>query len=360
MDLTTLQEKAIGLLKDLIALPSPSGREDRTADRIETFLREEGVTCQRTRNNVWARNRHFDAAKPTLLLNSHHDTVAPNPGWTLDPYTPLEKDGKLYGLGSNDAGAPLVSLLATFLYFYHRRDLPFNLIIAATAEEENSGPNGIERVLPELERVDFAIVGEPTRMQMAIAEKGLVVLDCTARGEAGHAAHGTGRNAIDVALRDIQWLHRYRFPRESKMLGPVRMTVTIIQAGSQHNVIPDTCHFTVDVRTTDAYTNEEVVEIIQNHLESEVRPRSLRLRPSYMPEEHPLVRAARQLGIPLYGSPTTSDQALIPAPSVKLGPGDSLRSHTADEFVEIDELSDGIRLYIALLERFSESSALII
>jgi len=328
--------------------------EKDTANRIELFFKDKQMNYHRKLNNVWAYNRHFKQEAPTLLLNSHHDTVAPNQGWTLDPFKPFEKDGKIYGLGSNDAGGSLVSLIAVFRYFYHRADLKFNLVIAATAEEENSGVNGIEAIFADLGKVDFAIVGEPTGMQMAIAEKGLVVLDCVARGKSGHAARDNGENAIIKAIQDIQWFHSYRFPKESETLGPIRMTVTMIQAGVQHNIIPDTCQFTVDIRTTDAYSNEEIVEIVKRHVQSEVTPRSTRLQPSKIEKDHPLVQAAQNLGIRLFGSPTTSDQAVIPVPSVKMGPGESERSHTADEFIYKQEIKEGIEKYIEFLEKLNE------
>lgn len=339
------------ILKKLISTPSFSREEQGTAELIAGFLESRGIPIQRKRHNVWAVNRHFDPAKPTILLNSHHDTVKPNPAYILDPFDPIEKDGKLFGLGSNDAGAPLVCLLAAFLNFYERDDLKYNLIYAATAEEEISGPNGVESILPELGDIAFAIVGEPTLMHMAIAEKGLLVLDCIAKGKAGHAAREEGVNAIYKALPDIEWFRRYQFPKVSPTLGPVKMSVTVILAGAQHNVVPADCRFTVDVRCTDAYTHEELLDIIRSHVSAEVQPRSLRLRPSSIDEDHPVVQAGRTLGIPMYGSPTTSDQALMPFPSIKMGPGDSARSHSADEFVYLREIEEGISGYIRLLEQ---------
>ncbi|MBC8156256.1 MAG: M20/M25/M40 family metallo-hydrolase, partial [Bacteroidetes bacterium] len=258
-----LQQDALSLLKQLIATPSFSREESQTADLIHAFLTERGIPAQRKKNNVWAQNRHFDPAKPTLLLNSHHDTVKPNPSWTLDPFAPLERDGKLYGLGSNDAGGCLVSLIATFCHFYERSALAYNLVLVASAEEEISGRDGLELVLGELPPIHLAVVGEPTQMQLAIAEKGLLVLDCIAHGRSGHAARDEGENAIYKALRDIQWLTTYQFPKISPVLGPVKLSVTIINAGTQHNVVPDTCTFTVDVRVTEQYTLEEIVAIIR-------------------------------------------------------------------------------------------------
>ena len=307
-----LYEKCLDLLRRLIATQSFSREEEHTAELIESFLKEQGVATQRLENNVWARNLLFHPEKPTLLLNSHHDTVRPNKGYTRDPFAPDISEGKLYGLGSNDAGGALVSLLATFLFFYETDDLPWNLIYAATAEEEISGTKGVELLLPQLGRVDCAIVGEPTQMQMAIAEKGLVVLDCTAHGKAGHAAREEGENAIYKALKDIEWMTNYRFPKVSELLGPVKMSVTIIQAGTQHNVVPDECRFTADVRVNELYTLEEVVETIRSHVQSDVQPRSLRIRSSGIPPEHPLVRSGLALGRTMYGSPSTSDKALMP------------------------------------------------
>ena len=346
----TILNDAVGLLKSLIATPSFSKEESRTAALISEFLERRGVSAKREGNNVWALNRHFDASKPTILLNSHHDTVKPNPGYTRDPFAADVIDGKLYGLGSNDAGGPLVSLMATFLHYFERSDLTYNIIIAASAEEEISGRDGIERIWPLLPKIEFAIVGEPTLCDMATAEKGLMVLDCTVRGVSGHAAREEGINAIYLALPDIEWFRTYSFPRISPTLGAMKMTVSIIQAGAQHNVVPAECKFTVDVRVTDSYTLEEALAIIKEHVKCEVVPRSLRMRSSGIASHHPLVQAAVRKGLKLYGSPTTSDQALIPAPSVKIGPGDSARSHSADEFIYIDEIAKGIETYISLLD----------
>ncbi|HGY54107.1 MAG TPA: M20/M25/M40 family metallo-hydrolase [Caldithrix abyssi] len=351
-DITALTAQATALLKDLIALPSFSGQEDKTAQRISVYLEEKNIPVRRKDNNVWAVNRYFDKEKPTLLLNSHHDTVKPNTKWTFDPFTPTEQEGKLIGLGSNDAGAPLVSLLAAFVYFYDAERLPFNIIMAATAEEETSGKKGLRSVLDEFGPIDLAVVGEPTGMQLAVAEKGLMVLRCKAHGKSGHAARDVGENAIYKAIQDINWFRNYRFARESSFLGPVKMTVTIINAGSQHNVIPDVCDFTVDIRMTDAYTNEQVLETIKKHIKCEIDSVSLSLKPSSIDPQHPLVEAARSLNMNTFGSPTLSDQSLIDAPSVKIGPGMSERSHTADEFVYPEEIRQGVEGYIKLLERF--------
>lgn len=352
--LHTLQEDAIELLKKLIATPSFSREEEHTATLLEVFLQAKGIEVHRHNNNIVARNQHFDPAKQTILLNSHHDTVKPNKAYTLDPFTPIEKDGKLYGLGSNDAGGSLVSIIATFVYFYDQPDLAFNLVLAATAEEEISGKNGVESVLPLLGKIDCAIVGEPTLLQMAVAERGLMVLDCTAYGKAGHAARGEGVNAIYRALKDIEWMHSFQFERVSSLIGPVTMNVTVIETDNKaHNVVPAQCKFVADVRINELYSFEEVLTTIRANVESEVVPRSDRLRSTMIPLAHPLVQAGLSLGKTYYGSPTSSDKALMPFPALKLGPGDSARSHTADEFIFIDEIKEGIELYIQLLNRLS-------
>jgi len=348
---TTLSGEAVSLLKQLIAIPSFSRDEEGTADLLEQFLIGKGVKIHRKLNNIWAFNKYFDASRPTILLNSHHDTVKPNPGYTRDPFEASVEDGKLFGLGSNDAGGCLVSLIAVFLYFYKQADLSYNFCLATTAEEEISGVNGLELIIPELGPLDFAIVGEPTGMHLAIGERGLMVLDCVAHGKAGHAAREEGENAIYSAIRDIEWFRSYKLPLESALFGPVKMSVTIISAGSQHNVVPAECKFTVDVRVTDVYRNEEVLEIIRQHVKCSITPRSVRLKSSKIGEDHPIVQAGIALGRTTYGSPTTSDQVLLDIPSLKIGPGDSARSHTADEFVYVDEINEGIELYIKMLER---------
>ena len=342
---------ALALLKRLIAIPSFSKEEDKTADTIEAWLNSKGVPTRRLHNNIWAANRHFDTAKPTILLNSHHDTVRPNKAYTLDPFEPIEKDGKLYGLGSNDAGGCLVSLIETFLFYNDHPDLSYNLLLAATAEEEISGHNGIELLLPSLGKIEFGIVGEPTNMQLAVAEKGLLVLDCTAHGKAGHAAREEGENAIYKALEDIEWLSSYEAPKVSGLLGPVKMSVTVIDTDNKaHNVVPSQCHFVVDVRVNELYSFEELLGVIRANLTSEVVPRSLRMRSSSIPVDHPIVLSGMALGRTCYGSPTTSDKALMPFPALKTGPGDSARSHTADEYIFVDEIAEGIAGYINLLK----------
>jgi len=359
METTNLYDGAVALLKQLIATSSLSREEDAAATLIETFLREREVPVHRYLNNVWCRNKYFDPAKPCVLLNSHHDTVKPNPQYTKDPFQPLEEDGKLYGLGSNDAGGALVSLLAAFLYFYNKENMRYNIILAATAEEEISGANGIEALLAshEFQRtlqgapLEFAIVGEPTLTNLAIAEKGLLVLDCVAHGKAGHAAREEGENAVYKAMKDIEWFKNFVFPKVSPSLGPVKMSVTVIQTENKaHNVVPALCSFVVDVRITDAYTHEEVLDIIKRYTSSEIKPRSMRMRSSKIDINHPIVQCGLRLGKTTYGSPTTSDQALIPVPSLKCGPGDSARSHIADEFIYLEEVKQGIDTYIRILE----------
>src|SRR6201992_3898769 len=350
-DIDSLYTQAVDLLQQLIAIPSFSREENLTADLIEKFLISKGVKTHRKMNNIWAWNLHFDESKPTILLNSHHDTVKPNSGYTRDPFDAKIEDGKLYGLGSNDAGGCLVSLIQTFLHFHDRENLKYNFCLATTAEEEISGVNGLELIIPDLGKLDFGMVGEPTLMQLAIAEKGLMVLDCVAHGSAGHAAREEGVNAIYKALPDIEWFRTYRFPEESEVFGPVKMSVTIINAGSQHNVVPASCTFTVDVRVTDAYRNEEVLEIIRQHVKCDVTPRSIRLKPSKIDKEQPIVKAGIALGRTTYGSPTTSHPSLLDIQAIKVGPGDSARSHTADEFIYVDEIREGIELYIKMLEQ---------
>jgi acetylornithine deacetylase len=349
---TILQSEALALLKQLIATPSFSKEEDNTADILEQFLERKKVKTRVHLNNIWATNKFYDESKPTVLLNSHHDTVKPNKGYTIDPFTPLEKDGKLFGLGSNDAGGALVSLIATFLYYYSKPNLKYNLVIAATAEEEISGSNGVEALLPHLGNINCAIVGEPTEMQMAVAERGLMVLDCTAHGKAGHAARNEGENAIYKAIKDIEWFHSCQFPKVSELLGPVKMSVTVIDTENKaHNVVPAECKFVVDVRVNELYTFEDVINVIRDHVQSDIRVRSFRLRSSSIALDHPLVKAGIQLGRSYYGSPTTSDKALMPFPALKMGPGDSARSHTANEYIYVDEINRGIELYIQLLEK---------
>lgn len=351
MLLDELYEIAVALLKKLIAIPSFSREESKTADALMEFFQRYGISANRHLNNVWATNLHFDPKKTSILINSHHDTVKPNTGYTRDPFEPSVEEGKLFGLGSNDAGGALVSLIATFLYYFERPDLPFNLVFVASAEEEITGKQGIEAVLPFIPSVSSAIVGEPTLTQLAVAEKGLMVLDCCAKGKSGHAAREEGENAIYLAMKDIEWFKNFSFPKISTSLGPVKMTVTVVRTeNAAHNIVPDECRFVVDIRVTDAYTHEEILEVIKQHVSCEVVPRSMRLRSSGIAADHPLVVAGLALGKTTYGSPTTSDQALIPVPSLKCGPGNSARSHTADEYIYLHEIREGIEAYVGLLE----------
>jgi acetylornithine deacetylase len=347
-----LKQKAITLLKRLIETPSLSKQEDKTAEILMEFLAQENIEYKREKNNVWAKNRYFNPEKPTILLNSHHDTVKPNASYTRDPHLASQEGDKLFGLGSNDAGGPLVALWAAFVYFYSFENLTFNLVFAATAEEEISGKDGVEALLAFLPKIDLAIVGEPTLMQMAVAEKGLIVLDCEAKGISGHAARNEGKNAIYAAIEDINWFQNFIFEKEGTVLGPIKMSVTLIEAGTQHNVVPDECKFVVDVRLTDAYTMEETLEIIKKHVKADVIPRSMRLKPSGIVLDHPIVKKGIAMGIKTYGSPTLSDQALMPFASIKIGPGDSARSHTANEYIHVSEVFAGIDGYIGLLDAF--------
>jgi acetylornithine deacetylase len=346
-----LQSEALQLLKQLIATPSFSKEEEGTANCIQQFFTKHQVETNRIQNNIWVTNLHFDQNKPTILLNSHHDTVKPNKGYTLDPFEPIEKEGKLYGLGSNDAGGCLVSLIASFLYFYDRTDMPYNFLFVASAEEEISGHHGIELVLKSLPKIDFGIVGEPTLLEMAIAERGLMVLDIEATGKAGHAAREEGENALYKILQDLEWFKTYAFEKVSPLLGAVKMTVTVIETDNkQHNVVPANCKMVVDVRVNELYSFEEILDTIAKHVSAKVTPRSLRLRSTGIALDHVLIKAGSELGKGHYGSVTTSDKALMPFPTLKMGPGDSARSHSADEFIFIQEIETGITTYIQLLE----------
>lgn len=340
---------AIDLLKRLISTQSYSGEEDATAEILFDSLEENGFKAERKLNNVWARSLKFDSSKPTILLNSHHDTVQATSKWSYDPFTPNLLDGKLVGLGSNDAGGPLVSLLHVFLEL-GKTEQPFNLLFLASAEEESSGKNGVPIVLDDLGKVDLAIVGEPTSMDMAIAERGLIVLDCVAHGESGHAARAEGKNAIYLAIEDINWFKNFEFEKVSEVLGSINMTVTQIKAGTQHNVVPDECSFVVDVRPNEHYSNAEVVELIRSNVSCDVDPRSLNLNASGIEADHVIVKKAKDMGINTYGSKTMSDQVHMPFPSIKMGPGDTRRSHTADEYIFINEIDEGIQTYLKLLE----------
>lgn len=342
---------SIELLQKLIATTSFSKEEEKAADVIRKFLKSKKIPFETKLNNTYAKNKHYNFLKPTILLNSHIDTVKPVNGWNKDPFAATIEDGKLIGLGSNDAGAALVCLLETFLHFYDKEELKYNLIFAATAEEEISGKNGIEQIDEITSACEFAIVGEPTEMKMAIAEKGLMVLDGEVKGKAGHAARNEGVNAIYSAMIDVQWFQNYQFKKINPVLGPVKMTVSMIQAGTQHNVVPDVCRYTVDVRTIPEYSTDQILEIIRDNVRAEIKPRSTRLQPSQIDKEHLIVKAAEKLGIETFGSSTLSDQTLLKIPSVKIGPGKSERSHTADEFIFIQEIVDGLKIYKKLLEQ---------
>ena len=342
-------DRAVGLLRRLIATPSVSRDEAAAASIIEDELRGYGFVPRREGNNVWAVSPHYDGGKPTLLLNAHVDTVKPVPSWTRDPFSPDISEGRLYGLGSNDCGGGLVTLMQAFRHL-SQTEQPYNLVYLASAEEEVSGRNGISRALAMLPEIDMAVVGEPTGMQPAVAEKGLMVVDAVAHGRSGHAARGEGVNAIYIALDDIAWLRSYRFDKVSSLLGPTLMTVTVVNAGTQHNVVPDECRFTIDIRTNEFYRNEDVFNFLKTKMKSEIKARSFRLSSSGVPMDNPVVRRCTEMGMAPFGSPTLSDQALMPFPSLKLGPGESSRSHSADEYVCISEISDAITTYIRLLD----------
>jgi acetylornithine deacetylase len=352
MTTTELYSEAVELLKQLIATPSFSKEENDTAEIICAFFKKHEVPFARVGNNIYAKNKQYDINKPSILLNSHHDTVLANKGYTMDPFTPVEKDGKLFGLGSNDAGGCLVSLMAAFLHFYGRENTNHNVVFAASAEEEISGVNGIELVFPFLGNIDFGIVGEPTKLEMAVAERGLMVIDCMAVGRAGHAARNEGENALYKAVDDINWIRNYKFDKVSDLLGESRLTATVIDTDNkQHNVVPAQCKFVIDVRVNELYTFEEILEALKLNLKSQFKPRTTRMKSTAIPLNHPLVLAGIQLGKGYYGSPTTSDKALMPFPTLKMGPGDSARSHTADEYIYLEEIKNGIDTYIKLIEQ---------
>lgn len=344
--------EAIELLKKLIETPSFSSEEAQTALLLVQWFLDNNIEYHRNDNNVWAVNKYFDRSKPTLLLNSHHDTVQPNKGYTKNPFSALIENGKLYGLGSNDAGGCLVSLLATFTYFYAQEHLKYNLVFVASAEEESSGDHGLCSMLPILPKIDVAIVGEPTLMNLAIAEKGLVVFDAIVKGTPSHAAHLNANNAIYNSIDVLKWFQTYTFEKVSETLGPVKMTVSQINAGVQHNAVPAEVHLVIDVRVNDAYTNQEIVSILQRDAPCDhITPRGTNLNASSISIDHEFVQAGVSLGRETYGSPTLSDQAVLSCPSLKLGPGDSTRSHSADEFIYVDEIEEGIAIYIALLHK---------
>jgi len=351
-----MKQQVINLLKQLISTQSFSREEHDTAEIINNFLQKNGVETIRSGNNVWCKSKHFDEAKPTILLNSHHDTVKPVQGWTRNPFEPTVENGKLYGLGSNDAGASLVSLMATFLHF-HEQEMPFNLIYAATAEEEISGVNGIASIKVDFGKIAGGIIGEPTQMRMAIAEKGLMVVDGIAHGKAGHAAREEGVNAMYIALEDIDFIRNYEFTEVSELLGKTKLSVTQIEAGTQHNVVPDTCKFVMDIRTTEKHTNQGVFDFLQKNTQSQLKARSFRLNSSGIDLSHPLVKSGLSLGLEYFGSSTLSDQALLDFPTVKMGVGKSKRSHTANEFICLKEIEKGIDLYVEFIKNIEFENA---
>jgi acetylornithine deacetylase len=344
-----LISNAIKLLKDLIAIESFSFNEDKSADRIENWFKSYNIYFKRHKNNVYAFNKYFDKSKPTILLNSHHDTVKPNKGYTNDPFESKVENGKLYGLGSNDAGGALVSLIAVFTYLYNKKELNYNLLILASAEEESSGYNGIGSVIPLIPEIDFAIIGEPTLMKMAIAERGLIVFDLKVKGTASHAAHKNYDNPIIKSIDVLNWINNLKFEKKSNFLGSVKVTVTQIKSGNQHNVVPSELKLVLDVRVNDCYTNKEIYELLKKDAPCEIEPRSLNLNSSMISINHPIVIGGSKINIENYGSPTLSDQAKISFPSIKMGPGDSTRSHTSNEFIYVNEIKNAIPKYLDLL-----------
>ena len=347
----TLTHNALELLQNLIQTQSFSTEEDKTAALIEKWFITENIPFERSGNNIIAYNKFFDKSKHTLLLNSHHDTVKPNAAYTKDPFNAHVEDGKLYGLGSNDAGGCLVSLIATFTYYYNKENLNYNIVIVASAEEENSGQNGLNSTLKLLPEIEFAIVGEPTLMNLAIAEKGLVVFDAVVKGTPSHAAHPNNDNSIYNTIKTLEWFRDFKFENVSEVLGEVKLTVTQINAGKQHNVVPAETHLVIDVRVNDKYSNQEVYDILNELAPCELKPRSLRLNSSAIDKNHPIVQAGIKMGRETYGSPTLSDQAVLSCQSLKLGPGDSTRSHSANEFIYVNEIEEGIKIYIELLSK---------
>ncbi len=347
-----LTEKAIDLLKKLISIQSFSSEEDKTGDAIQDWFKEFDIPFERIHNNVFAKNKFWDENKPTLLLNSHHDTVKPNKAYTKDPFHPHIEDGKLYGLGSNDAGGCLVSLIATFTHFYEEKNLNHNILMVASMEEESAGENSLRGLLPSLPTINVAIVGEPTLMDLAIAEKGLIVFDAVIKGTPSHAAHPNDDNSIYNTIEVLEWFKNFKFQKTSEALGDVKMTVTQINAGTQHNVVPSQVELVIDVRVNDAYTNQEIADLLKAEAPCELQERGLNLNSSKIDKEHGLVQSGIALGRKTYGSPTLSDQAALTCQSLKLGPGDSIRSHSADEYIYVHEIEEGIDLYIKIFNGF--------
>ncbi|WP_185877143.1 M20 family metallo-hydrolase [Blattabacterium cuenoti] len=354
VDISVLKEEAIKLLIRMINIPSISKQENKVSILIENYLRKHGLRVNRKFNNIWVENLNYSntGILRTILLNSHHDTVKPGKNWNTNPFNPIKKGNKLIGLGSNDAGASVVSMISTFIYLSNLSEIPYRLILSITAEEEISGSSGIASILPELGKIDLGIVGEPTKMQVAIAEKGLMVLNCIARGKTGHSARNNGLNAIYIAIRDIEYLKNFCFSRKSKLLGDTTLNITQIKGGIQHNVIPDLCSFIIDIRTNELYNNEELIDIIKKRIYSDVYPRSYHLNSSFINPEHPIVLKAKSIGRKIYGSPTLSDQSIMPFSTIKMGVGDSFRSHTSNEYILVTEIIDGIDIYIRLLKNF--------
>ncbi|QIK16689.1 M20 family metallo-hydrolase [Blattabacterium sp. DPU] len=354
-NLKVLKKEAIQLLKQIINTPSISKQENQVSFLIEDYLHKYGFHVKRKFNNIWTENNNYPKEKEiqTILLNSHHDTVKPGKNWITDPFIAIKKEGKLIGLGSNDAGASVVSLISTFIYLSNLSELSYKLVLSITAEEEISGSSGVRSILPELGSIDLGIVGEPTQMQVAIAEKGLIVLDCIAEGKTGHSARDTGVNAIYIATRDIEHLRSFYFDRKSDLLGFTTLNVTQIQGGIQHNVIPDICSFVIDIRTNELYNNEELIDMIRKKIHSKMEPRSLHFNSSFINSMHPIVLKAKSIGRTTYGSPTLSDQSIMPFSTIKMGVGDSIRSHTPNEYVLISEIMEGIDIYICLLKDFN-------
>lgn len=352
VDSDEMTASAVALLRKKIAIPSFSGNEEAAANLICSHLHQYGITFNRLVNNICCFAKGFDSSKPTVMINSHLDTVKPTAGYSFDPYNPPEQQDRIYGLGSNDAGASVVSIIETFKYFYER-ELSFNLMLVLSCEEENSGSKGMDLVVEKYPFITCAIIGEPTKMQAAVAERGLLVVDATAKGVSGHAARGEGINAITVAVEDICFINDFEFEKISGLTGRVKMSVTQIEAGTQHNVIPDVCKFVIDIRPTEQYTNTEIIEILAANLKSELKPRSLRNKCSITPYDHPLVKCAQSTGINRYVSPTTSDWMRLKCPAIKMGPGDSSRSHQADEYVLVGEINDGISGYINFLNNLN-------
>lgn len=346
----------IELLKKIISTPSFSREENAVADVLQQWMERNGLSVHRKGNNLWTSSSDNDDKRPTILLNAHLDTVRPAVGYTNDPFTPLLEGDRLYGLGSNDDGGSVIALLATYMQLF-RKPQPYRLIYSATAEEEICGAGGIESILDDLGRIDLGIIGEPTGMQMAVAERGLLVLDCTAHGISGHAARNEGVNALYNAIGDIEWFRTYQFERVSDFLGPVKLSVTMIACGTQHNVVPDNCHFVVDVRPNGMYSNQQIVDIIRRHVQCDVTPRSLRHNSSSIPLQHPVVQRGLQMNLSPFGSPTTSNQTVLPHfPTLKIGPGDSARSHTADEYICLSEIAQAVDIYTRLLDQLDISS----